>query len=244
MLRRSFLATLAASAVRRLFGQDILILKHRAVGTGGSSSGIVFDTAVDGGNNGNITTSLTWSHTVSGANTLLVIAVTGDHPYGSDDITSVTYNGVACTLIAKLVLTGQDRNLYMYALLGAATGAHNIVVNCSNVHYLIGQSASWNGVAQTGQPDAWTINESASSPVSTSLTTVADNCIAIACYWGYGGAAAGTNTTRRILDFAFSSGGIFESSLDPIHPAGSAGVNVTWNAVAAASVVMASFKPA
>jgi hypothetical protein len=173
-----------------------------------------------------------------------VISITGDHPYGNDDITSVTYNGVACTLVAKQTINTVDRNVYMYALVGATTGTHTVSVSCTNTHYLICQSASWNGVAQTGQPDAFTINSAASSPISTSLTTIADNCIVVAVFWGYNVAGAGSNTTQRIIDSAFGSGGIFESSLDPIHPAGSATINISWGAGYPASVVMASFKPA
>lgn len=199
---------------------------------------IAFDAAKDGGNNGGGSNTQTWSHTCTGSDLLLIVGITGDT--STDDITAVTYNGVACTLVGKVLGARWE---YMYYLLGPATGAHTVSVTAGSSHYLIGLSASYTGVAQSGQPDNSATTTSASSPVAISLTTVADNCWTIATGWLFSSPVAGAGTTRRILEAAFLGGSIWESSTNPITPAGNSTLNMTWGAAQSASLVMASFKP-
>jgi len=193
---------------------------------------IAFDTAVDGGNNTG--TSLTWSHTCTGSLGLLIVGFAGDNIGGADDITSVTYNSVAMTLADKQVnpSSGGDRNTYLYFLLGPATGAHNVVISCSGSHLLQGGSASYTGVKASGQPDAHTVNAETSSSLktlTTSVTTVADNCWTVLvenCYDGGTPPVAGAGSTRRTFDATNGGWGIFDSNA-VVHPAGSKSMTTT-----------------
>jgi hypothetical protein len=185
---------------------------------------IAFDAATDGGV---VTaTSLTWSHTCTGSNLILLVGFNGSSAGGTDDITGVTYNGVSMTLAAKKDPTGGDRILYVYYLIGPATGAHNVVISASSSHNLSGGAVSYTGALQSGQPDNTTTNvevSSSSKTLTTSLTTVADNCWTVlleGCYDASAGPTAGTGATRRIFDGNFGAWGLFDSN-GLIHPAGS-----------------------
>lgn len=129
-----------------------------AVGVGPSASG----------------SSLTWSHTCTGASLIIIVGVLTD-----GTITGVTYNGVSLSLIGSANVSGAPSyNNYLYRLVAPATGAHNVVVSTSASATIAGVSASYTGVAQTGQPDN-SATETAVSPggnYSKALTPVADNC--------------------------------------------------------------------
>ena len=74
---------------------------------------IAFDAATDGGNV-NPGTTLTFAHTCTGSLGLLVVGFNGDNIGGADDVSSVTYNGVALTLADKQVnpASGGDQRVY------------------------------------------------------------------------------------------------------------------------------------
>lgn len=213
---------------------------------------IAFDAATAGGDNGG-SGSLTFSHTCTGSLGLLVVGFNGDNIGGADDITSVTYNGVALTLADKQVnpSSGGDRNTYMYFLLGPATGAHNVVVSCSGSHLLQGGAVSYTGVKASGQPDAHTVNAESSSSLktlTTSVTTSADNCWTVlieGCYDGGTPPVAGTGSTRRTFDGTNGGWGLFDSNA-AIHPAGSYSMTTTRGSDPFGLEilhVMASFQP-
>lgn len=212
---------------------------------------IAFDIAVDGLQNTG--TSLSWNHTCSGSLGILWVGFNGDNIGGADDITSVTYNGVAMTLADKQVggATGGDRNTYLYYLIGPATGSHTVTINCSGSHLLQGGSASYTGAKTSGQPDAHTINAEINpvfQTLTTSLTTSADNCWTILvenCYDGGTPPVAGTNSTRRTFDATNGGWGLFDSN-GAIHPAGSFSMTTTRGANPfnlEILHVMASFQP-
>lgn len=216
---------------------------------------IAFDAATDGGNV-NPATSLTFAHTCTGSLGLLVVGFNGDIIGGADDVSSVTYNGVALTLADKQVGagTGGDRNTYLYFLLGPATGAHNVVITCSSSHVIQGGAASYTGVKASGQPDAHTVNAellSSLKTLTTTLTTSADNCWTVLvenCYDGGPGAGspgAGAGTTRRTADATNGGWGLFDSNA-VVHPAGAASLTTTRAADPFGLEilhVMASFQP-
>lgn len=186
---------------------------------------IAFDAATDGGKV-NPGTSLTFSHTCTGSNGLLVVGFAGDNFGGADDVSSVTYNSVALTLAKKITsATGGDRISYIYYLLGPATGAHNVVITCSSSHLIQGGAVSYTGVKQSAQPDASTTNFSSTSAttLTTSLTTVNDNSWCVLLHGGYDGGSAptaGASTTRRTFDGTDGGWGLFDTNA-AVTPAGS-----------------------
>jgi len=72
------------------------------------------------------TPTLLWSHTCSGSNRLLVVAVAVQ---GNNPVTGVTYGGVALT--QELNLTGANANAQasLWRLVNPAAGTANIIVS-------------------------------------------------------------------------------------------------------------------
>ncbi len=117
-------------------------------------------------------TSATWAHTVTGSDTLLIVGI--NRGQDLDDVTSVTYNGVAMTQLGK-VDTGSSF-MYLYGLVAAATGANNIVVNWTNSGTVYCAAASYTGVSQTGLPDSAHADSGNSGTLTGTTTVVAANC--------------------------------------------------------------------
>jgi hypothetical protein len=206
--------------------------------------GIGYDNSIDGGNNGGTTTSLTYSYTVgTGSNRLLLVNLIGDTM--ADDISSVTYNGAALTLIGKVQAPSNNWQ-YLYYLVNPASGAHNIVVTAGSAHYLISEAASWYNVNQSGQVDASTINTApaGATSFSTSLTTVSNGALVAQGLWSYGHLNEGTGASRILVDAAIGGAGIFVSNGSPVSPAGKVTMTTISDGTQSSSVIMASFAPA
>jgi hypothetical protein len=203
---------------------------------------IAYDNATDGGNNGGATNSLTFAHTCSGSDRILYVGFAGDT--STDDITGVTYSGVSASLVGKIQNTS-NRWAYLYRLVGPASGSNNVVISCTATHYLIGCATSYTGAAQSGQPDANTTNSASANSLTTSVTTIADNCWAVMMgHSGFTGSplTAGANTTRRVSDAAFGVTNLFDGNA-AVTPAGS--TSLAYSAGNTFSVaIMESFAPA
>lgn len=159
--------------------------------------------------------TLTWSHTCTGANLILFVAVSTN-----SGATAVTYNLVPMTQID--ITTGGAIQTNLWYLVGPATGANNIVATLTGVNASAGQACSYTGASQTGVPD----NHGVGGPTTTtsysqSLTSVADNCFAIMAGIAASGLAitAGTNTTLRQQE-AVQVGAFLMDSTAALTPAG------------------------
>lgn len=196
---------------------------------------IAFDASAKSSGSG--INTLTFAHTCSGSDRALVVNVVCDN---SDKVTGVTYNGVGMTQVSKLQNT-TSRFTYLYLLLGPATGANNIVVSTSSLSYIEGNSASYTGVKQTGQPDATGSNSASSgTSLTTSLTTIADNCWTVLSALGQGGGiAAGSGATLRISQLV---GAILDSN-GVVSPAGSKSMAHTQTASHFMVGLMLSLEP-
>lgn len=210
----------------------------------GASAAIAFVAAADLGNNGGGSNSLTAAYTVGGgSDRFLWVQVTGDSAGGSDDITGVTYNSVAMTFAVKQVAgSGQDRNVYLYYLANPASGAHNVVVSCTNTHYLLVGAADYTGVNATGQPDGTNAGMvlGSASPTITVTTTV-NNDWAVAVNQGPH-STAGTGTTSRTVDAAFDIWHLYDSGA-AITPAQSYSMTIAYNGAATSAIIAAGFQP-
>lgn len=161
---------------------------------------IAFDNAADLGIQN--TAAFSASYTVnSNTNGILWVAIRKL----VDDLTSVTYGGVAMTLAGKLTPgSGGSETNYLYYLLAPATGSNTVAVNGSTSGNIAVAAASYTGAAQTGVPDAFgsVRNSSVSSGVlnGPALTTVANNCWAVifSRKTATGAISAGSGLTRRI----------------------------------------------
>lgn len=157
-------------------------------------------------------------------NGLLLLGVEGDITV--DRITGATYNGIALTLLAK----GKDladRWNYLFALPNPPAGTFNLVINASASTVIGRVIALYEGVRQTGLPDAAAYNSRTGTGTLTgTVTTTADNCWLV-CYGksSSGNPSAGANTTQRE---SFNGFGLFDSN-GPKTPAGSHSLNLSVN---------------
>lgn len=121
--------------------------------------------------------SKTWAHTVSGANTILFVS--GWIRGNGVNPTGVTYNGVAMTQIGTnlVVSTFYYDKIFLYYLIAPTTGTNNVVVSFGGTNYNATIAISYTGAKQSGVPDAATENGPTSTDyLTTTLTTIADNC--------------------------------------------------------------------
>jgi hypothetical protein len=104
---------------------------------------IAFDTAVDGGFT--VGASHTYSHTCTGSNRAIMVAVFGDLIGNGDNVTGVTYGGVALTRLGS-AQTPADRYAYLYGRADSSvpSGANNVVIS-STSGAVGGSSASYTG---------------------------------------------------------------------------------------------------
>ena len=144
------------------------------------------------------------------------------------------------TLIGK-VQVPDDRWIYMWYLINPASGAHNVVVSASGTSLIGGMAVSYTGAKQSAQPDAFATNSSSgATSITTSVTTVANNCWTV-LYSKIDGTAitAGTGSTQRVNN---TGKALFDSN-SALTPAGSKSMTLTDAASPHWGVVMASFSP-
>ena len=89
--------------------------------------------------------SLSWSHTCSGSDRLLVVGTNaGDTTAGDRPVTGITYNGAALTKIRSDTIGLITSELWY--LLNPDTGAHNIIVSYTGLN----TDAQAGGISLTG----------------------------------------------------------------------------------------------
>jgi hypothetical protein len=212
------------------------------------SCAVAFD-AVGAGDTGFVEDELSWSHTCSGADRILFVAV-GVSP--DTGVTGITYGAQSMTFVFG---QGNDVVLrsFLYVLVAPNTGEHTITVSLNaEPSFSFGRSASYTGAAQADQPDNENGSEATTvSSDSVGVTTVADNCWLVmsgALTEGGSGLQAGTGTTMRQggahPEAASEMHGIFDSD-GAKSPAGlySLQCEVT-SGTARFALALASFAPA
>lgn len=140
---------------------------------------IAFD-AVSTGMNATDPTSLTWSHTCTGSNLVLIVGTSTESDTGghtAQTVSGITYNGVALTKIRSDYIT--DNGTELWYLVAPATGANNIVVTMTAVvDGLFGAGLSFTGVDQSNPIDNHAGTTTTGTSISQALTTnVADAMI-------------------------------------------------------------------
>ena len=118
-------------------------------------------------------TSLSWSHTCTGANRALIVGLT--HKNGTTYATAITYNGVSLTkaILQKVGGSGsQDCSMELWYLLAPASGSNTIsvIINTSTPGS-VGGACSFTGADQeligTFTSQSFGANTSASLPITT-----------------------------------------------------------------------------
>lgn len=158
---------------------------------------IAFDAVSDGGlANG---TSQNWSHTCTGSDLFLVVGI---KLYGTLDITSVTYNGVAMTEIGNIANPNEATYAVLYGLIGPGTGSNTVAIARTSSNFIASGAASYTGVSQSGQPEAnGTDSDGLSSTCDPTATVVSSNAwlagVGTAKFTGNPLNAFGGQTTQR-----------------------------------------------
>lgn len=180
-------------------------------------------------------TSLTTAFTMSAAlNGCLVVGTNGDAT--TDNITGVTYNGVAMTLQGKHnAAPGSVYWQYMWTLAAPASGANNIVVTANASIHIETLAASYTGVSATKCPEASGYTTSATDPFTVSLTTLTNGARVVEVYSGSSALTDSTGFTTRVND---SNGGfMILGDSGNISVAGSVSLSLTGNGTKEGAVV-------
>lgn len=155
---------------------------------------LAFDAAAQGSST---TNPLTFSHTTStNANRILFVGVRW---YQGDNLTSVTYAGVAMTQINKRQdNVGNDAYTYLYYLTSPATGANNVVVTGTGNPNIRVEAVSASYTGDKGFViDSSNMQSSTSSTMTMSTTVVKSNCWLVGISSNFRATSPGAGTTER-----------------------------------------------
>lgn len=143
-------------------------------------------------------TTLTFSHTCTGSNLVLVVGV-GTSVAGGAIPSGVTYNGVALTFIDNSANGNPNTNTSLWYLVAPATGTHDVVVTTAVNAAMSAGATSLTGVDQTS-PLGITGKENATNRYpSLVIATGTDNSwiVDVLSADGYVPTTTGTNQTAR-----------------------------------------------
>lgn len=172
---------------------------------------ISFDNASGTRDNSGAVTSMTYSHTVTGSD-LVIVGVQSILPSdgGGQTMTSMTYNGDALTEVdEQTVSDGSTRaRMAIYVRTNPDTGTNNMVTAISatvdGTQQYAAHSMTYTGAAQSGQPDSNGFNSAsndATDPYTVSTTVVAENSWLVGAFVGNQGdfpaGVGGTGTVQR-----------------------------------------------
>lgn len=175
-----------------------------AVGpAGGGGAG----TSIGGG----LTSALTWTHVVTGSNTVIYIACsvgvanTGHTASNFDDefvIGAVTYNSVAASLVTSIVHSGAGHTGYvaLYRLINPTTGSNTVSVSFTDTNSQASDampcgSVSLTGVDQTTPESNITSATGNSTTPSVNVTSAVNNMVLDVV--GVGSAITSSNQTLQ-----------------------------------------------
>lgn len=128
--------------------------------------------------------SVTYSHTVAGANEVIVISIGArtNKANTNNIVSTVTYNGTSCTSQRADANIASDPDTFsgrsaIYTLVNPSTGANNVVVTWTGtVTYGASGASSWTGADQTTPVNAVGGATGTSTTLSAGITTTVDNC--------------------------------------------------------------------
>ena len=146
---------------------------------------IAFSTSTGASVNPGLT--LNWSHTITGANTLLAVnCMSGTQD--ADMISAISFNSVALTKQRyQQRQSGATWGTSLWALLNPTTGANTISVTSTVNTAIFCSAGSYTGILQSGLPETVAGTSSATKPITVTTSSVTTGA------WMIGG-AGGDNT--------------------------------------------------
>lgn len=140
-----------------------------------AAAGIAFDAASNSGYQA-AASSYSWNHTCTGSNRYLTVGISMLSL--AQTVTSITYNGVAMTLLGNQNSVSGAARVEMWGLIAPDTGTNLIAVTLSGAIASAGNASSYTGVNQTSPIEAWNSAQATNvgaADATVNVTTVADN---------------------------------------------------------------------
>lgn len=137
--------------------------------------GIQFDAASNSGYQA-ASSTFTWSHTCTGANRYLTVGVSMLSV--AQSVSSITYSGVAMTLIGTRSSVSGAARVELWGLIAPATGTNDIVVTLTGAIAWAGNASSYTGIHQDSPIEAFSSAQATNvgaADATVDVTTVADN---------------------------------------------------------------------
>jgi hypothetical protein len=193
--------------------------------------------------------SLTWSHTVSGADRVLSVQVTARDGAGTNnEATGVTYNGDAMTRVREDTSNFNTYRSSIWRLIAPDTGTHDVVVTFAGSVGIVAEAAgvSLTGVDQTTPVCGQGGNgaNSTFTAIGATVTTTEDNAWIIDVIKKGGDDVPDADGSQVSLETSESAGHFAVSRLGPISPAGATAVGYTWTNTANAVYSAVAYAPA
>ena len=174
-----------------------------------ASAAIGFDAGSSFADN-NLVTQLTWDHTTSGSDRILVLGC-AIRNNATQSVTSIDFNNAPFSFI-RADTNGQSVRPEMWYLVGPATGQNQVRVNLTAPAKVACGAISLTGVDQTSPVDAHNGTTGSSTAPSVTVTTVADNAwvIDVVAFRSTGNGAPtgtpGSGQTERWSNYTESGG--------------------------------------
>ncbi len=185
---------------------------------------IVFDAKSTGGAaNGN--SSVTFSHTCTGSNLALFVGVTRDQA----GTASVTYNGVAMTLIYDIEhdVGPSTPKVALFGLKNPSTGANNVVASFGGTHGGSAISVSFTGVDQTTGWHNSNTNIGSDVTPTVNVTSASGEMVVDAGFNNSSGTAATPGAGQTTIN-QFAAQGLIGGRFFMSYEDGGATVTMSW----------------
>lgn len=188
--------------------------------------------------NATLAAAASFSHTCSALGNRILFIGIANTTDTTDDVTTVTYNGVGATRINTLSNGTSNWRIYLYYLIAPATGSNTVASN-GTVNKM--GAISYTGAKQSAQPDANNTGDAVgATSLAIAVTTIADNCWVVEYAIAGDILSAGAVTTLRVSDA--NNHGLFDSG-GVVTPAGSRTLTVTRPTSGTLMGCVASFSP-
>jgi CSLREA domain-containing protein len=122
-------------------------------------------------------TSLTISHATAGSSRLMLVGVS-IHNYASETVSSITYNGVALTLVGARA-NATDARVEIWRLIAPPTGTHDVVITFSTELSSVSRAGvmTFTGVNQTTPLGTFTSAIGSASPATVNVASAANELV-------------------------------------------------------------------
>lgn len=170
-----------------------------------------------------------WTHTISGTNTILIVGVAINQSNADESVSSITFNGKPFSAIGATTRNNKFQTELWYRLAPDA-GTHNIVVTLNGAARFVAGAISFNGVDQGTSLGTYAGATSNNSDPHVTVSSEADALVVDVM--GYGDssttATVGSGQTQRWTDVTTSGSSSSDAVGQGSTEAGASSVAMTW----------------